>query len=602
MARNELAMALCLGLAACAQPWNRSAAPPPDQAATGHAAVAPATDAEFQLAPLPTHWLAKQPVGTGAGPVTQAMLRDPFADRGRWLHYGGNYLGWRHSPLTSLSPANAKELRLAWAFPTGVVGQFEVSPVVYDGVMYVTASYNRLFALDARSGRLLWRYDHKQPPDLRACCGPVNRGVAITGDKLLMATLDAHLLAFDRRTGAILWDSVIEPYAEGFAPTAAPLVVENLAIIGTGGGEYGIRGFFDAYDVETGKRVWRHFTVPAPGEPGAESWAGESGGVGGAPTWTTGAYDAETDTIFWTTGNPSPDFNGDLRDGDNLFSNSLLAVDRKTGQRRWHFQFTPHDVWDFDGNTHLFLVEVMRDGKKIPAIAQANRNGFFYLIDRRDGTFLRGTPYVDVNWAKLDAMGRPIPDPAAYPTEQGSSRVCPSNMGGMNGAWTGAYDPKLGLAFIPAIESCQTFQKGIAVHVQGMPFIGGLPTGVDAAAGKAWGHLSAIDVASGEIRWQYRDPLPMMGGALSTAGGLVFTGTLSGEALALDARSGEVVWRQRIGGGIRSQPIAWELDGRAYVAIGAGSWATIDAYISGVDSMPEGGHLFVFALPESPKR
>jgi len=592
MRRIGLVVMVSLGLVACERHESAPPAAPPAAPASEH------PETEFQVPALPTHWTAKQPIAADAGPVTAQMLREPFADRGRWLHYGGDYSGWRHSPLESLTPQSARELRLAWAFPTGTTGQFEVSPVVYAGVMYVTAANNRVFALDARTGALLWRYDHPQPADLRACCGPVSRGVAIAGEKLFMATLDARLLAFDRRSGEILWNTEIAPYADGFAATSAPLVVENLVLIGTGGGEYGIRGFFDAYDVETGKRVWRHYTVPAPGEPGAESWAGDSGGIGGAPTWTTGTWDPATDTIFWTTGNPSPDFNGDLREGDNLFSDSLLAVDRRTGERRWHFQFTPHDVWDFDGNTHLFLVDVEQAGERIPAVVQANRNGFFYRLDRRDGRFLGATPYVDVNWAKLDAAGRPVVDPAALPSESGSARVCPSNMGGMNGAWTGAYDPVLKLAFIPAIESCQTFQKGVAAHVKGMPYVAGLPNGVDAVAGKAWGHVSAIDVSSGEIRWRHREDLPVMAGVLSTAGGLVVTGTLDGTVLALDAKTGEVVWRQRIGGGIRSQPIAFELDGRPYVAIGAGSWATIDSYISGFDRMPEGGHLFVFTLPE----
>jgi glucose dehydrogenase len=256
-----------------------------------------------------------------------------------------------------------------------------------------------------------------------------------------------------------------------------------------------------------------------------------------------------------------------------------------------------HDLWDFDGNTHLFLVDVERDGQRVPAIAQANRNGFFYLIDRRDGKFLHASPYVEVTWATIGSDGRPKVNPAALPSEQGSARVCPSNMGGMNGAWTGSYDPKLGLAFIPAIESCQTFQTGLTVYVPGQFYIGGLPSGVDARAGKAWGHVSAIDVASGAIRWQYRDPHPMMAGALSTDGGVVFTGTLRGDALALDSRSGEVIWRQRIGGAIRSQPVAFELDGRPYVAIGSGGSTTIDGFVSGVDRVPEGGHLFVFTLP-----
>ena len=329
---------------------------------------------------IPTHWPAPEPVGHGGGPVSDAMLRASGESKTSWLQYHGDDRGYRHSPITSLTPENVKRLRPAWVLPTGTVGQLEASPVVYDGVLYLTTSYNRLFALDATSGEVLWRYDHEQPPNLRLCCGPPNRGVAIAGNRVLMATLDAQLLAFERRTGEILWKTEIADYTKGFSATSAPLIVGDLAIIGIAGGEYGVRGFFDAYDLSKGKRVWRHYTVPAEGEPGVETWSGKSYETGGAPAWTTGLYDAATDTLFWTTGNPSPDWNGDGRLGDNLYSNSLLAIEPKTGKRKWHFQFTPHDVWDYDGNTHLFLVDVDFEGQTIPAIAQPNRNGFFYLL------------------------------------------------------------------------------------------------------------------------------------------------------------------------------------------------------------------------------
>jgi alcohol dehydrogenase (cytochrome c) len=553
-----------------------------------------------ELEPLPTHWKASEPVGAEASPVDQAMLLDPFADRSRWLHYAGDYRGLRHSPVESLNPESVGGLQVAWTFPTGTLQQFEVSPIVYAGIMYVTSSYNRVFALDAATGELLWRYDHPLPDDLRACCGPVNRGPSIVGNALLMATLDARMVALDRRTGEILWNREIIDYSRGYAATSAPLIVRNSAIIGVAGGEFGIRGFIDAYDVETGERLWRHYTIPAEGEPGVETWEGTSYETGGAPAWTQGVYDTETGTLFWTTGNPSPDFNGDLRGGDNLYSNCLLALDPVTGERKWYFQFTPHDVWDLDGNTHLFLVDVEIDGVLVPVIAQANRNGYFYLIDRRDGSFLRATQYVEqMNWATIGDDGRPVINPEAWPREEPTYRVCPGNMGGMNGAWTGSYDPARGLAFIPAIEACQYFVKGIAIFSEGAPFMAGTPDTIDASQGKAYGHVSAVDVQTGAIRWRYRDRFPMMAGAVSTAGGVVFTGNLEGEALALDAATGERLWRFRMGGGVRSQPIVFELDGRPYVAIGSGSWATTDAFLAGLDKIPEGGHLFVFSLPES---
>ncbi len=556
--------------------------------------------AEIQLPPGPTHWKAEKPAGTAAGPVTADMLRAAATPADTWLQYGGNYRNFRHSPLKTLTPQSVAKLQVAWAFPTGTVGQFEASPVVYGGVMYVTSSYNRLFAIDAKTGELLWRYDHQNKENLRLCCGPPNRGVAIAGDSVLMGTLDAHLISFDRKTGEILWTVEVAKWNVGYSITSAPLIVGDLAIIGVAGGEYGVRGFFDAYDVKTGKLAWRHYTVPAKaGEPGAESWAGDSYLRGGSPAWTTGAYDPETDTLFWTTGNPSPDWDGDGRKGDNLFSNSLLALEPKTGNLKWHFQFTPHDVWDYDGNTQIFLVDAKYDGQPRKLIVQANRNGFYYILDRTDGKFLRATQYLEqVNWATIDASGRPVVNPESVPKEDAKFRTCPSNLGGMNGAFTGALNPDLGLVFIPSSEACQVFTKGISAFKEGLPYLGGLPETVDATAGKAYGNMAAIDVVTGQVKWRYRDRRPMMGGTLSTAGGVVISGNLEGEVLAFDAKTGKVVWRFRANGGVRSQPIAYQLDGRTYVAVPTGSFTALDSFAAGVNRVPEGGTMFVFALPK----
>ncbi|MCK9994147.1 MAG: alcohol dehydrogenase (cytochrome c) [Alphaproteobacteria bacterium] len=554
---------------------------------------------EIGFAPVPTHFPAKTPVGPEAG-VTDAMLKAGTNDPASWLHYSGDYRGFRYSPIKSLTPAAAKKLKVAWSFPTGTTGQFEASPVIYGGVMYVTTSYNRVFALDAKTGALLWRYDYPLPEGLRVCCGPVNRGVAISGDVVLMGTLDAHLVALDRRTGNIKWNIEIVPFKDGFASTSAPLIVGGKAITGIAGGEYGIRGFFDAYDIATGKRIWRHYTVPAAGEPGSETWTGTSAQTGGAPTWTTGAYDVETDTLFWTTGNPSPDWNGDDRAGDNLYSNAIIAVDPATGARKWHYQFTPHDVWDYDGNSHIFLVDVEIGGKPVKAVVQPNRNGYFYALDRGTGKFLFAKQYSEqLNWAKgFDEAGRPIIDPAAKPSENPEMRVCPGNMGGLNGAWAAAYSPLTGLAYVPSIEGCQRFSKGIAVKMKGLPLLGGMPEALDVNEGKDYGILSAIDVATGEIKWRYKDADPMMGGAMTTAGGVVFSSTLDGHALALDASTGAELWRFRMGGAGRGQPVAYEAGGKTFVAIPSGGWSTITGLSGGPLSIPDGGHLFVFTADE----
>ena len=554
-------------------------------------------DAEVKLPPPSTAWYADKPVGASVGPVTAADLaKGP--DKSRWLNYGGDYRNLRHSPVAGLTPASVKGLHVAWSAPTGTTGQFEASPVVYGGVMYITSSYNRIMALDAKTGEILWRYDVQLPADLRLCCGPVNRGVAIGGDLVIMATLDAHLIAFDRKTGKVAWNVVIADYKEGYSSTAAPLIVGDLVYSGEAGGEFGAPGFLDAYDLKTGKRVWRTMTVPTAGQPGVETWAGESWKSGGAPTWTTGAYDKETNTLFWTVGNPSPDWNGDKRLGDNLYSDSLLALDPATGKLKWHFQFTPHDVWDYDGNTQIFLVDTVLNGKPTKVVAQANRNGYFYLLDRANGRFLRASQYIEqLTWAKgIDAKGRPIVDPAAMPQDNPSARVCPSNLGGMNGSWTGAYDPATGLIFAPSIEACQQYAKGIAVYVKGIPFMGGAPNTVDANAGKAYGLLSAIDVKTGKVKWRYRDRRPMMAGVVTTAGGVLFTSNQEGQALAFDQATGKLLWSFRMGGGGRGQPIVYEVAGKPYVAIPSGGWAGLDGFAGAGSNLPEGGQLFVFAL------
>lgn len=590
---------LMWGLVACGQPDDVTPAASGQAVEVAVQLPDPEPEQEGEgLLVTQTHWLNAGPIGTGAGPVTGTMLTAPQDYSNQWLQFGGDWSNSRFSPITELSPENVDRLEVAWGFNTGTVGQFAVSPVIYDGIMYVTSSYNRLFALNAASGELYWRYDHPQPADLRLCCGPANRGVAITGDRVLMATLDARLLAFDRRSGEILWNTEIIEYNRGYSATSAPLVVKNLAIIGVGGGEFGIRGFFDAYDVTTGERVWRHYTVPAAGEPGADTWSGTSYQYGGAPAWTIGAYDPELDTLYWTTGNPSPDWNGDARLGDNLYSDSVLALDPDTGEMKWYFQFTPHDLWDFDGNTHLFMVDYEHEGGMVKALVQANRNGFFYVINRETGQFLRATTYTEqMNWAtSMEPDGRPVVNPEALPTEEPTFRVCPGLFGGMNGSTSGAHNPALGLVYVPVIESCQMFQKGISVHVEGQPFFGGLPVPTDVIEDTNYGHISAIDYQTGDIRWRYRDPEPMMAGVLATAGGLIFSGSQAGYALALDARTGAELWRFRTGGGVRSQPVAYQLEGETYVAIGSGNFGAIASLNGGSVMLPEGGQLYVFRL------
>jgi alcohol dehydrogenase (cytochrome c) len=519
---------------------------------------------------------AAQPPATA---VTSEQLLAGTADPARWLMFAGDYSGRRHSPLTQVTPQNVSRLAHQWTFQTGTLGMFETTPIVHDGVLYVTGANNIAWAVDARTGRTFWRYRRELPEDLRVCCGPVNRGFAALGNRLFMTTLDAHLVALDARTGAVLFDVELDDYKKGYASTLAPLVVRNLAIVGVAGGEYGAPGFIDAYDVDTGRRVWRHNTVPAPGQLGSETWPKDSAERGGAGVWVTGSYDPEQNLVVYGTGNPSPDFHGEDRKGDNLFSNSLLALDATTGARRWHYQFTPHDTHDWDSTHVPILADLTVAGQARKVVMVANRNGFFYTLDRTTGKPIVAKPFVHTTWAKeIGTDGRPVLLPDHTPNETGTV-TCPDLSGGTN-FYPPSYDPVLRLFFVNARETCASYFGWKPNFKQGEWFLGGATQKAEGAQG-TFGALRAIDPATGERKWELRYPAPGTAGVLTTASGLALTGDDAGSVLAIDSKSGKLLWNYQMGATVHgTSPITYMLDGRQYVLV------------------PAGATLVAFALPE----
>ena len=362
----------------------------------------------------------------GRSQVTYDRILKAAQEPQNWLTYSGDYNSWRYSKLDQINPSNAGNLAVQWAFQSSELGQFETTPLVIDGVLYGTGQNNRAFALDARTGRAIWRYQRRLPDKVQACCGMVNRGFAALGDRLFMATLDAHVVALDMKTGNVIWDVEAADYHQAYVFTVAPLVVKDKIIVGVAGGEYGVRGFIDAYYADTGKRAWRFYTVPAAGEPGHETWAGDSWKTGGAPAWITGSYDPELNLIYWPTGNPSPSNSGVERGGDNLYSNSMLALDADTGKLKWHYQFTPHDLHDYDSTQIPVLLDAPWQGQPRKLLLHANRNGFLYVLDRTNGKFLSAKPFFErITWAKeIGSDGRPVLScPAASPPSKGRERV-----------------------------------------------------------------------------------------------------------------------------------------------------------------------------------
>jgi alcohol dehydrogenase (cytochrome c) len=527
--------------------------------------------------------LLAQAPGLSAGsaePVRQvpaARLRNAAAEPHNWLTYSGNYQGHRHSALAQITPANVAGLVPLWVYQSREGGKSETSPIAVDGVVYITEKTHIATALDGRTGRPLWSYRRPKPPPVPTCCGEVNRGVAVLDDALYFCTLDAHLVSLDMRTGKVRWDVTVADYKTGHSLTLAPLAVKDKIVIGISGGEFGIRGFIDAYDARTGQRAWRFWTVPAPGDPGSETWKGDSWKKGGAPAWVTGSYDPQLNLLYWGTGNPAPDYNGDVRPGDNLYSDSVVALDADTGKLRWHFQFTPHDLHDWDSNQVPVLIDATVGGRPRRLLAQANRNAFFYLLDRETGAFLLGKPYARQSWARgLDAKGRPIVLPNTSPTDAGNL-VFPGLAGATN--WfSPAYDPSTGLFFVQANEDyAQVFYKHPPDYKPGSKFEGGAARDIEGS--EHHGEIKAIEALTGKIRWTFKQQAPVSAGVLHTAGGLVWSGNREGWFFALDARTGKPLWRFQTGGLIWSNPVSFAVDGRQVVAMAAGQ------------------ALFVFGLP-----
>jgi alcohol dehydrogenase (cytochrome c) len=497
------------------------------------------------------------------------------ADGSRWLTFGGNYANQRYSPLTQINAGNVNRLAPQWTFQTATLGNFETTPLLRDNVLYVTGPQNVAWALDARTGRQIWRYRRELPATgLTACCGLVNRGFGVLGDKLFMTTLDAHLLALDMKTGAIVWDATLEDYKIGYASTIAPLVVKNTVIVGVAGGEFGIRGFIDAYDANTGKRVWRFYTIPGPDEPGNETWAGDSWKTGGAGVWVTGAYDPDQNLVFFGTGNPGPDYHSESRQGDNLYSASLVALDADTGKLRWHYQFTPHDVHDWDSTEVPVLGDITVNGQPRKVLMFANRNGFYYTLDRTTGKVIVGKPFVTTTWAKeVGADGRPIMMAGHTPDEKGEM-TCPDITGGTN-FWPPTFDPSTSTFFVNAREVCATFYSWKPDFTPGERYTGGAAQRAQSPDQPVYGALRAIDPSTGARKWEFKYLTPSTAGLLTTASGLIFSGDAEGNLLALDSRSGKLLWRYQMGAPMHgTSPITYMLDGRQHVLVPAGTTLT----------------------------
>jgi alcohol dehydrogenase (cytochrome c) len=499
-------------------------------------------------------------VGVLAAVATMGQI-----DPGTWTSYGGNSLGWRYSALDQINTKNVSRLAAQWMYQTGVPGKNETTPLVFDQMMFVTGPSNFAWALDALTGRPIWSYKSAPPAGLDLCCGAVNRGFAAKEHRLFKVNLEGTLLAMDASSGAVLWQATLEDYKKGYSATAAPLIVKNLVVTGMAGAEFGTRGFIDAYNADTGRRVWRFYTVPTDGEPGGDTWKSDSWKRGGGSTWITGSYDPELNLVYWGTGNPGPDLNGDVRPGDNLYTCSVVALDADTGKLKWHYQFTPHDIHDWDSASDPVPVNLSLGGRSVKALIMANRNGFFYALERATGKLLHAKAYTRVTWADgIAPNGRPVVVSGQEPTEEGN-RTCPGMGGGHNWQAT-AYSPQTGLYYFTSSERCMLFYNTTQEFVEGQWY----QASTVGRSEPGGGRIVALDPKTGNIAWHFDTVSTPTGGVLATAGGLVFAGDAEGYLIAFDAQSGKVLWRFQAGGTIIAPPISYALNGRQYIAVAAG--------------------------------
>jgi alcohol dehydrogenase (cytochrome c) len=502
---------------------------------------------------------------------TEALSFREVSSEVDWSTYNGNVGGNRYTQMSQITKANVRHVAPRWVFRVPNTQGLQVTPVVANGVMYVTNS-NECYALDAGSGRQIWHYQRPRTTGLigNGASG-ANRGVAVAGDKVYMVTDNAHLLALNRADGTVAWEIEMADWRKNYGSTSAPLIVGKLVIVGSAGGEEGARGFLAAFDQSTGKEAWRFWTVPLPGEPGSETWAGKGIEHGGSTAWFTGVYDAETDTLFWPTGNPGEDYNGDERGGDDLYSDCILALDPKTGKLKWYYQTTPHDLWDWDSSETPLVIDANWQGKPRQLLVQGNRNGFFYVLDRTNGKLLLGKPFIrELTWATgIGADGKPIKVPGQEPSEAGT-RVCPSQDGATNW-YSPSYNPATGLFYMQTNEMCSIYMKRSVVFEYGKPFLGGAQSGDRKS--RSVRILRALDLQTGTVKWELPEvgTATSWGGTLSTATGLVFFGEDSGTFAAADAVTGKALWSFDAGASWHASPMTYQFDGQQLIAVAAGA-------------------------------
>jgi alcohol dehydrogenase (cytochrome c) len=537
-------------------------------------------------------------------PPAMAQTADDLArgstDTSDVLNYGMGYSLQRYSPLTQINKGNVKHLVPVWNYSYDDNRSEESQPLIYKGVLYITTN-SATMAIDAKTGKQIWKTKVDYPPETPrvACCGIINRGAAIYEGKLFRGTLDANVIALDAQTGKELWRKNVIDFKTGYAMTGAPLVADGVVITGISGAEYGTRDFIDGWDPQTGEHLWRTYTVPGPGEPGHDTWPGDTWEHGGGSTWITGSFDPELHTVYWGIGNPGS-WNAAIRKGDNLYTDSVLALDPKTGKIKWHFQFSPNDPFDYDSVAEMILATLTIDGKPTPVLMDANRNGFFYVLDRTTGKLLAANPYVKVTWASGIDMktGRPIETEVITKARAGEAvQIWPSILGGKN--WEPmSFDPQTGLAYANTLNIGGNYKATLDQYKVGEFWFG-------ADMSNPWnypegprGYLKAIDPLTGKAKWEMPSDIPRFSGVLSTAGGVVFSGQLTGEFEAFDADTGQKLWQFQTGSGIEGQPVTWQQAGVQYVAVSSGIGGVYSLFSGDkrLASVPAGGSLWVFAL------